>query len=70
MPRETLSRKFTSCVKSVSKRIKPRSGSSSEAAAIAICTKTILFPRKRTIKRFSMVKGKPRLVTQKRKLRG
>jgi malate/lactate dehydrogenase len=68
MPREALSRKFTKRVKSVGHRIKPRKGSTSEAAAIAICTKTVLFPRKRTIKRFSVIKGKPRLVTQKRKM--
>lgn len=62
-----LSSKFTRCVKSVSKTVKPRKGSTKEAAAIAICTKTVLYPRKRTIKHFSVVNGKTRLVTQKRK---
>jgi len=68
MPSQSLTRKFVKCVKSVTKRIKPRKGSTAESAAIGICTKTVLFPRKRTIKRFSMVKGKPRLVTQRRLL--
>ena len=67
MPSQSISNKFTRCVKGVSKSIKPRKGSSKESAAIAICTKTILFPRKKTIKSFKMLKGKPRLVTQKRK---
>jgi len=60
MPRKTLTTTFTRCVKSVG-RTKP------EGVAIAICTKTVLFPRKKTIKSFKMVKGKPKLVTQKRK---
>ena len=57
-------RKFSSCVKKVRKTIKTRNP---ESAAIAICTKTILFPRGRTIKKFKMVNGKPKLITQKRK---
>ena len=60
-------RKFSSCVKKVRKTVKTRKGSNPESAAIAICTKTILFPRGRTIKRFKMIKGKPKLITQKRK---
>jgi hypothetical protein len=51
-----MKRKFTRCVKRVRKTMK-------EGAAIAICTKTILFPRGRTIKSFS----KRGLVTQKRR---
>ena len=60
----SLTRKFTSCVKKVRKTVKARNP---ESAAIAICTKTILFPRGRTIKKFKMVNGKPKLITQKRK---
>ena len=59
-------RKFSSCVKKVRKTIKTRKGSA-ESAAIAICTKTILFPRGRTIKKFKIVNGNPKLITQKRK---
>ena len=60
-------RKFTHCVKKVRKTVKVRKNSNAESAAIAICTKTILFPKGRTIKRFKMIKGKPHLITQKRK---
>ena len=59
-------RKFTSCVKKVRKTVKARKGSNPESAAIAICTKTILFPKGLTIKKFKMVHGKPKLITQKR----
>jgi len=56
-------RKFARCVKKVRKTVKARNP---ESAAIAICTKTILFPRGRTIKRFKMINGKPKLITQKK----
>jgi hypothetical protein len=58
-----LGAKFSRCVKAVRKTIRPRKGSSKESAAIAICTKTVLYPKGRTIKRYS----KKRLVTQRRR---
>lgn len=61
--RRSQTKRFNSCVKAVRKSVKARKGSSKESAAIAICTKTILHPRGRTIKRYK----KGRLVTQKRK---
>jgi hypothetical protein len=61
--RRTQSAKFGSCVKAVRKTVKARKGSNPESAAIAICTKSMLFPRGRTIKRYK----KGRLVTQKRR---
>lgn len=61
-----IGKKFDKCVKAVRKTVKARKGSTKESAAIAICTTTILHPRKRTIKRYR----KGRLVTQKRKMRG
>lgn len=61
--RSTIGKKFNKCVKSVRKTVKARKGSNKESAAIAICTTTILHPRKRTIKRYR----KGRLVTQRRK---
>jgi hypothetical protein len=64
--RSTVSTKFNRCVKSVRKTVKARRGSSKESAAIAICTTTILHPRKRTLKSYR----RGRLVTQKRKVRG
>jgi hypothetical protein len=56
-----LSRKFDRCVKGVRKTVKARKGSSKESAAIAICTKSVLQTRGRTIRRYR--KGKLR--TQK-----
>ena len=50
-----LTRKFNSCVKKVGKKLP-------EGAAIAICTKTVLWPRKRTLKRYTRKK----LLTQRR----
>jgi hypothetical protein len=62
-----LAQKFCRCVKAVRKTVKARPGSTKEQAAIAICTKTILFPRGRTLKKFKC-KTKNRLVTQKRRV--
>lgn len=61
--RRSQSAKFGSCVKAVRKTVKARKGSSAESAAIAICTKSMLHPRGRTIKRYR----KGRLTTQKRR---
>jgi hypothetical protein len=61
--RSAISTKFDRCVKSVRKSVKARKGSSKESAAIAICTTSVLHPRKRTIKKYR----KGRLTTQRRK---
>jgi hypothetical protein len=61
--RSAISKKFDKCVKSVRKTVKARKGSNKESAAIAICTTSVLYPRKRTTKRYR----KGRLVTQRRK---
>ena len=58
-----LGAKFSRCVKSVRKSIRPRKGSNKESAAIAICTKTVLYPKGKTIKGYT----KKRLTTQRRK---
>jgi hypothetical protein len=63
--RTQLSSKFNRCVKSVKKTVKARKGSNKESAAIAICTKSVLQKRGRTMKRYT----RKRLVTQK-KFRG
>lgn len=57
----TQAERFAKCVKNVTKKTKK------EGLAIAICTKAILWPQGRTIRRFSMYKRKPKLITQKRK---
>lgn len=64
--RKTLRAKFDRCVKSVRKTVRARKGSNADSAAIAICTKTVLHPRGKTLKRYR----KGRLTTQRRKLRG
>ena len=61
--RKSQTKRFDTCVKSVRKSVKARKGSSTESAAIAICTTSILHPRGRTMKRYR----KGRLLTQKRR---
>ena len=60
--------KFCKCVKGVRRTVKlnKKNAQSKEGAAIAICTRTILFPRGRTLKKLRCGK-KGKLVTQKRK---
>uniref|UniRef100_A0A6C0AHZ6 Uncharacterized protein n=1 Tax=viral metagenome TaxID=1070528 RepID=A0A6C0AHZ6_9ZZZZ len=60
--------KFCNCVKAVRRTLKldKKKASTAEGAAIAICTRTILFPRGRTLKKLRCGK-KGRLITQKRK---
>jgi hypothetical protein len=60
--------KFCTCVKAVRRTVKlnKKYKSSREGAAIAICTRTMLFPKGRTLKRLKCGK-KGRLLTQKRK---
>lgn len=65
MVKTRLSSKFNRCVKSVKKTVRARKGSTKESAAIAICTKSVLQKRGRTMKRYS----RKRLITQK-KFRG
>lgn len=65
MVKTRISKKFDKCVKSVRKSVRARKGSNKESAAIAICTKSVLQTRGRTMKRYR----KGRLQTQ-RKLRG
>ena len=57
--------KFERCVRSVKKTVRARKGSNKKSAAIAICTKSVLQKRGRTMKSYR----KGRLVTQK-KFRG
>lgn len=56
---------FNRCVKAVRTTVKARKGSNKESAAIAICTKSVLHTRGKTMKRYR----KGRLITQK-KFRG
>jgi hypothetical protein len=58
-----LGNKFNRCVKSVRKTVKARPKSTKESAAIAICTKSVLQSRGRTLKRYR----RGRLTTQRRR---
>lgn len=76
----TQAERFASCVKKITKNFKPGSLSrrktskkrysaqEKESIAIAICTKSILWPQGRTLKRFYMEGKKPVLITQKRRV--
>jgi hypothetical protein len=59
--------RFCRCIKSVAKTLKLRKGSGREArekAAIAICVKSVLQTKGRTLKKFSCRKG-PKVITQR-----
>lgn len=57
-------KKFCGCIKSVRRTLKKRVGSTKERGAIAVCVKSVLQTRGRTIKKFNCGR-KPRLTTQK-----
>ena len=61
-----LSNTFCRCIKSVRKTIKARKGSTKEQGAIAVCVKSVLQTRGRTLKKFKCG-PKQRLVTQKKR---
>lgn len=63
-PKKT-AKKLCTCIKSVRKTIKARPGISKEKGAIAICVKSVVQTKRRTLKKFKCGK-KPRLITQKR----
>ena len=58
-----LTNDFCRCIKSVSKKIKSRTGSSKESAGIAICTKSVLQTKGKTLRKFKCRNKK--LFTQK-----
>jgi len=78
----TQAERFAMCVKKLTKDFKPASlpgrsaskkrysATDKESIAIAICTKSILWPQGRTLKKFYMDGKKPVLITQKRKRGG
>uniref|UniRef100_A0A6C0JY83 Uncharacterized protein n=1 Tax=viral metagenome TaxID=1070528 RepID=A0A6C0JY83_9ZZZZ len=75
----TQAERFSSCVKKITKNWKASkltkrnpakkryTKAEKERIAIAICTKSVLWPQGRTIRRFAMVGEKPVLITQKKK---
>ena len=63
MVRKSLVKKFCKCIKKVRRTFKPRKGTK-EQAAIAICTKSVLQTKGKTLKKFSCRNEK--LITQKK----
>jgi len=63
---KVLGKKFCDCVKSVRRTVRARRGQPKESAAIAICTKSVLQTRKKTLRKFSCEKG-AKLETQRLK---
>ena len=59
---KSLGKNYCNCIKSVRRTVKARKGSK-EQAAIAICTKSVIQSRGRTLKRFKC-KNRPFLITQ------
>ena len=63
--KESQSKRFCMCIKKVAKTLKGRSSAAKEKGAIAICVKSVLQSRGRTLKRFSCKKKKgPNVQTQ------
>lgn len=59
------SRRFCKCIKDVRKTVKARRGSSKEKGAIAICVKSVLQKKGRTLKKFKCGR-RPRVLTRRR----
>ena len=64
--RISLGKRFCKCIKSVRRTIRARAGSTKEEAAIAICTKSVLQTRGKTLRKFKCVDG-VKLQTQRKK---
>jgi hypothetical protein len=67
--KNTLAKKFCRCIKKVGRTLKNSRGvsrdSSKEQASIAICVRSVLGSRGRTLKKFKCRGKKPQLKTQK-----
>jgi len=64
--KENIAKRFCGCIKKVRNTVKVRTKQKKESAAIAICVKSVLHSRNKTLKRFSCKKG-PYLQTQPQK---
>jgi hypothetical protein len=64
----TQAKRMCDCIKSLKKKIKLRKGLSptKEGAAIAVCTRSILWPQRRTLKTIKCRGKKATLFTQKK----
>jgi hypothetical protein len=66
----TQAQRMCDCIKDVTQKVKLRKrlAKTKEGAAIGICTRSILWPQKRTIKSIKCRGSKPKLFTQKKKV--
>ena len=65
----TQAQRMCDCIKDVKRKVTLRRklAKTKEGAAIGICTRSILWPQKRTIKSIECKGNKPKLFTQKKK---
>lgn len=65
----TQAKRMCDCIKSVKRKITLRKNlaKTKEGASIAICTRSILWPQRRTIKSIECKGNKPKLFTKKKK---
>jgi hypothetical protein len=64
--KEPIGKRFCRCIKKVRKTVKVRPKSSPEQGAIAICVKSVLHRKNKTIKKFNCSnQNKPKIVLQK-----
>jgi hypothetical protein len=61
---EAIEKRFCHCIKSVRRTIKKRRGSTKEQGAIAVCVKSVLQSKNKTLRRFDCKRRKPMLKTQ------
>lgn len=65
----TQAERMCDCIKDVTRKVKLRKrlARTKEGAAIGICTRSILWPQKRTMRSIKCKGAKPKLVTQAKK---
>lgn len=62
--REAIGKRFCKCIKSVRKTIKARNKSTKEQGAIAVCVKSVLQTKGKTLRKFNCKSRKPKLTSQ------
>ena len=65
--KESIKRRFCACIKKVRKTIKSRKNSTKEQGAIAVCVKSVLQSKGKTLKKFTCKRnnqGSPNVIMQ------
>ena len=62
--REAIGKRFCKCIKSVRKTIKARNNSTKEQGAIAVCVKSVLQSKGKTLRKFNCKGRKPKVTSQ------